>query len=49
MGDAPLDSFPVSPRDIAEAAARLRHRTLLRKHSRGQSRHAAWVVRSSVT
>src|SRR5208283_181851 len=22
---------------------------LLRKHSRGQSRHAAWVVRSSVT
>jgi len=23
--------------------------TLLRKHSRGQSRHAAWVVRSSVT
>ena len=23
--------------------------SLLRKHSRGQSRHAAWVVRSSVT
>jgi len=35
MGDAPLDSFSVSPGDIAEAAARLRHRTLLRTSPRG--------------
>ena len=39
---------PDEPDDRARARWRLNY-SLLRKHSRGQSRHAAWVVRSSVT